>query len=335
LVAVVDPAGATSADPLLVVLLGPTGSGKTALSLTLAEHFRDPRGNPLGEIVSCDSVAVYCDLEVGTAKPTPAERGRVPHHCIDIVSPATEYSAGQYERDGRAAIAAIIARGHLPIVTGGTGLYLRALLEGLFEGPQRSEELRARLRRSAARHDGGPRHGAGWLSKLLRRLDAEAASRIHPNDTPKLIRAIEISLQARQPITQAWTAGAEPLTGYRVLRIGLAPDRASLYRRIDARAAAMFERGLVEETAQLIARYGEERRVFEALGYRQARQYLAGALTLPEAIAAAQRGHRHYAKRQFTWFNREPDVRWLPGSGDDSAIQQSAIEAVSAAMCEA
>jgi tRNA dimethylallyltransferase len=328
-VAVVDPAGTLSADPLLVVLLGPTGSGKTTLSLILAEHFRDQRGGPLGEIVSCDSVAVYREFEIGTAKPSHAERARLPHHCIDIVSPASDYSAGQYQRDGRAAIAAITARGHLPIVTGGTGLYLRALLQGLFDGPQRSEELRARLRRSAERH------GAGWLSKLLRRLDAQAASRIHSNDTPKLIRAIEVSLEARRPITEAWTAGTEPLTGYRILRIGLAPERASLYRRIDVRAAAMFELGLMEETAQLIRRYGEERRVFEALGYRQARQCLAGALTMPEAVAAAQRGHRHYAKRQFTWFQREPDVLWLNGFGGDPVIQQSAIEAVSAAMPKA
>ena len=327
--AVVDPAGA---DPLLVVLLGPTGSGKTALSLTLAEHFRDPHGGPLGEIVSCDSVAVYRDLEIGTAKPSPAERARVPHHCIDIVSPANEYSAGQYQRDGRAAIAAITARGHVPIVTGGTGLYLRALLQGLFAGPQRSEELRARLRRSEERHGVRDRDRAGWLSKLLRRLDPQAAGRIHANDTPKLIRAIEVSLQTRQPITEAWTAGAEPLTGYRVLRIGLAPDRASLYRRIDARAAAMFAHGLVEETAQVIARYGAERRVFEALGYRQAREYLAGALTLPDAVVAAQRGHRQYAKRQLTWFHREPDVLWLSGFGDDPAIQQSAIDALSAGL---
>lgn len=303
-----------NSPPLLVVLLGPTASGKTALSLALAEKFN-------GEIVSCDSVAVYRELEIGTAKPTPAERARVPHHCIDIVSPQRDYSAGDYQRDGRAAIADIAARGHLPIVTGGTGLYLRALLEGLFEGPQRSEPLRARLRRSAARHR------AGWLSRLLCRLDANAASRIHANDTPKLIRAIEVSLEARRPITEAWAAGAKPLTGYRILRIGLSPERAALYQRIDARAAAMFERGLVAETERLIAKYGE-RRVFDALGYRQARQLLAGELTEAQAIEAAQRGHRNYAKRQFTWFRREPEVRWRAGFGDDPAIQQAAIDAV-------
>jgi tRNA dimethylallyltransferase len=305
----------TATLPLLVVLLGPTASGKTTLSLALAERFN-------GEIVNCDSVAVYRDFEIGTAKPTAAERARVPHHCIDIVSPEREYSAGDYQRDGRAAIADITARGKLPIVTGGTGLYLRALLEGLFDGPQRSEELRNRLRRSAVRH------GAGWLARLLERLDSAAAERIHANDTPKLIRAIEVTLEARRPMTEAWTAGAEPLTGYRILRLGLAPERAALYRRIDARAAAMFERGLAAETERLLAKYGADRRIFDALGYRQARQLLAGELSEAQAVEAAQRGHRNYAKRQFTWFRREPEVRWLAGFGDDPVIQQAAMEAV-------
>jgi tRNA dimethylallyltransferase len=300
---------------LVVVLLGPTASGKTALSLAIAKQFH-------GEIVSCDSVAVYRDFEIGTAKPTAAERACVPHHCIDIISPDRGYSAGDYQRDGRAAIADISARGLLPIVTGGTGLYLRALLEGLFEGPQRSEPLRARLRRSATRH------GAGWLARVLGRLDPAAAERIHANDTPKLIRAIEVSLEARRPITEAWTAGAKPLTGYRILRIGLAPERAALYARIDARAAAMFERGLVQETARLMAMYGGERRIFDSLGYRQARQLLTGELNEMQAIEAAQRGHRNYAKRQVTWFRREPEVQWLAGFGDDPAIQQAAIELV-------
>lgn len=305
--------------PLLVVVLGPTASGKTALSLTLAERFH-------GEIVSCDSVAVYRDFEVGTAKPSLEERARVPHHCIDIASPERDYSAGDYQRDARAAIAEITARGRLPIVTGGTGLYLRALLEGLFAGPRRSEPLRARLKRSALRH------GAGWLSKLLARLDPVAAERIHPNDTPKLIRAIEVSLEARQPITEAWTAGAEPLTGYRVLRIGLMPERAALYHRIDQRAAAMFGRGLVEETRELIAKYGADRKIFDALGYRQAKQFLAGELSEAQAIDAAQRGHRNYAKRQLTWFRREPTVTWLAGFGDDPEMQRAAIETVAASL---
>jgi tRNA dimethylallyltransferase len=313
-VAVVENAS-TNNLPLLVVLLGPTASGKTALSLAIAKRFN-------GEVVSCDSVAVYRDFEIGTAKPSAAERASVPHHCIDIVSPEREYSAGDYQRDGRAAIAEIAARGRLPIVTGGTGLYLRALLEGLFDGPQRSEPLRARLRGSAARH------GAGWLARVLERIDPAAAERIHANDTPKLIRAIEVSLEARRPITEAWTAGTEPLTSYRILRIGLAPERAALYQRIDARAAAMFERGLVDEMRRLMAKYGGGQKIFDALGYRQARQLLAGELTEAQAIEAAQRGHRNYAKRQLTWFRREPEVRWLAGFGDDAAILQAAMDAV-------
>jgi tRNA dimethylallyltransferase len=297
------------------VLLGPTASGKTALSLALAEKLD-------GEIVSCDSVAVYRDFQIGTAKPSMAERALVPHHCVDIVSPERDYSAGDYQRDARAAIREITARGRLPMVTGGTGLYLRALLEGLFEGPRRSEALRARLRCSATRH------GTGWLSKLLGRLDPAAASRIHANDTPKLIRAIEVSLEVRRPITEAWSTGAEPLTGYRVLRIGLAPERKALYARIDARAAAMFERGLVDETRRLMEKYGAERKIFDALGYRQAKLLLAGELTEAQAIEAAQRGHRNYAKRQLTWFRREPEVRWLAGFGDDPEVQRTAMEAV-------
>jgi tRNA dimethylallyltransferase len=314
-VAVVRDTSATL--PLLVVLLGPTASGKTALSLEIAKRFN-------GEIVSCDSVAMYRDLEIGTAKPSAQERASVPHHCIDIVTLGRDYSAGDYQRDGRAAIAEIADRGRLPIVTGGTGLYLRALLEGLFEGPQRSEPLRARLRRS------GMRHGAGWLARVLERLDPAAASRIHTNDTPKLIRAIEVSLEARRPITEAWTAGTEPLTGYRILRIGLASERATLYARIDRRASAMFEGGLVAETEHLMAKYGGDQRIFDALGYRQARQLLAGELNEAQAIEAAQRGHRNYAKRQFTWFRREPEVQWLAGFGDDPEIQKMALEAVAA-----
>ncbi|MGC2584524.1 MAG: tRNA (adenosine(37)-N6)-dimethylallyltransferase MiaA, partial [Acidobacteriaceae bacterium] len=203
-------------EPLLVALLGPTGSGKTALSLTLAGRFH-------GEIVSCDSVAVYRDMEIGTAKPSPDERSQVSHHLLDILPPDHFCTAGDYSRLARQALTAITARGHLPIVTGGTGLYLRALLDGLFPGPQRSEDLRHRLRQSARLH------GSSWLHRLLSRLDPTAAERIHANDEPKLIRALEVCLAARQPLTDAWKAGRDPLTGYRILRIGLDPPRAGLY----------------------------------------------------------------------------------------------------------
>jgi tRNA dimethylallyltransferase len=301
--------------PLLVALAGPTGSGKTALSLALAQRFQ-------GEIVSCDSVAVYREMELGTAKPSASERRQVPHHLIDILPPDHFCTAGDYSRLAREAIAAIAARGRPPIVSGGTGLYLRALLDGLFAGPQRSEDLRERLRRSAESHS------PGWLHRLLRRLDAAAAHRIHANDHPKLIRAIEVCLAAGKPLSEAWTAGRDPLTGFRILRIGLNPPRALLYSRIDTRAAAMFASGLIDETRALLARYGESTRAFDALGYRQARAVLRGEMTEAEAVAATCQAHRNYAKRQLTWFRREPGVHWIDGFGDDPATSAQAAELI-------
>ena len=302
-------------EPLLAVLLGPTGSGKTALSLTLAHRFHS-------EIVSCDSVAVYCEMEVGTAKPSIAERREIPHHLIDVLAPDQFCTAGDYSRLARQALATIVSRHHLPIVTGGTGLYLRALLEGLFAGPQRSHEMRARLRNSAKLH------GPGWLHRLLHRLDPAAAKRIHSNDQPKLIRAIEVCLAARQPLSEAWKTGRDPLTGFRILRIGLNPPRPDLYARIDARAGAMFDNGLVEETRALIAKYGDSPPAFDSLGYRQARAVLRGEFNDSQAIAATRQAHRNYAKRQLTWFRREPDVRWFEGFGDDPTLAGQASELV-------
>ena len=305
--------------PLLVVLLGPTASGKTALSLLLAGQFN-------GEIVSCDSVAVYRDLEIGTAKPTLVERRQVPHHLIDVASPRQPYSAGDYSRDARAAIAAITARGHLPIVTGGTGLYLRALLVGLFAGPPRVAELRDRLRNTEARH------GSGYLHRMLARCDPAAAAAIHPNDIPKLIRAIEVSLASGRPMTEAWAEGRDPLAGYRILRIGLEPERQLLYERINQRAAKMFEQGLVEETQHLLSEYGPELKLFDALGYRQAAAFLRGDYARETAIQLAQQGHRNFAKRQLTWFRREPDAHWLRGFGDDPKIIEEARQLIRTAL---
>ncbi|MGZ4868672.1 MAG: tRNA (adenosine(37)-N6)-dimethylallyltransferase MiaA, partial [Candidatus Angelobacter sp.] len=198
--------------PLLVVILGPTASGKTALSLHVAERLQ-------GEIVSCDSVAVYRELEIGTAKASKEERGRVPHHLIDIAGPEELVTAGDYSRLARQAIGGISARGHLPIVVGGSGLYLRALLEGLFPGPPRSEELRIRLRERAMER------GTDYLHKLLRRMDPAAAQTIHANDVPKVVRALEVSISARAPMTGLWQQGRDPLQGFKILRVGLNPDR--------------------------------------------------------------------------------------------------------------
>jgi tRNA dimethylallyltransferase len=291
----------------LIVVAGPTASGKTALAVALAEHFS-------GEIVSCDSVAVYRGMEIGTAKPTLAERARVPHHMLDIAWPNEPCTAGDYSRLAREAIRDIHRRDRLPIVCGGTGLYLRALLDGLFPAPPRREPLRQKLRQRAQLR------GTAHLHRILARLDPVAAKLIHANDTPKIIRAIEVTLAARQPITRQWEEPRDPLTGFRILRLGLNPPRAALYARINRRAAQMFETGLVEETAQLVARYGEDCRPLTSLGYAQAVALLRGEITRDQAIAAAQQGHRNYAKRQLTWFRKDSEIRWLTGFGNDEEL---------------
>jgi tRNA dimethylallyltransferase len=265
--------------PLLVVA-GPTASGKSTLAVALAERCN-------GEIVSCDSVAVYRGMEIGTAKPTPAERARVPHHCLDLYAPDEPCTAGDYARAARTAIAGIAARGKLPIVAGGTGLYLRALIEGLAPAPPRDEALRTRLRERAEVR------GSAYLHRLLARLDADAAARIHANDTPKLVRAIEVTL-------------------------------AALYARINSRAQAMFEHGLLEETATLRRQFGDTCRALTSLGYAEAMAVLRGELTRSQAIAQAQQGHRNYAKRQLTWFRRDTAIQWLEGFGDEAWVLESA-----------
>jgi tRNA dimethylallyltransferase len=308
-----------TADPLVVLILGPTGSGKTALSLAIAERFQ-------GEIVSCDSVAVYRGMDLGTAKPSPSERARVPHHLIDVADPDQPFTAGVYSRAARAALNEIAARRHLPVVTGGTGLYLRALTEGLFAGPERHESLRERLRHSAQKR------GTTWLHRLLARLDTASAARIHSNDAPKLIRAIEVCLAARRPMSQVLSSKIEardPLTGFRLLRIGLNPPRQQLYERLNERCAAMFAAGLVEETRALLDRFGPVK-ALDSLGYRQALAVLAGTLSVEAAMKAAQQGHRNYAKRQMTWFRREPGVHWIEAFGDNPEAEQTATHLVNA-----
>ena len=308
----------TTQSPLIVIL-GATASGKTALSLALAQRFA-------GEILSCDSVAVYRHMELGTAKPTLAERALVPHHCLDLYDPTHPCTAGDYARHAREALTGIASRATLPIVAGGTGLYLRALIDGLSPAPQANPALRTLLRTRAATR--GPAH----LHLTLTRLDPKAAQSIHQNDIPKLIRAIEVSLTHRQPITDHWAQqGRDALTGHRILRLGLAPARPELYHRINHRAAAMFANGLVQETRRLIDRFGPDCRPFTSLGYAEAAAVLAGTLTLDAAIAQAQQGHRNYAKRQATWFRREAElhpVHWLSGTGDDPAILAEASSLV-------
>lgn len=293
-------------EPLLLAIVGPTGSGKTALSLALAEELN-------GEIVSCDSVSIYRGMEIGSAKPTAEERARIPHHMLDVADPSESYTAGDYSRAGREAIADIHSRGKTPIVAGGTGLYLRALLDGLSPVPPRDEDLRKRLRLSVERH--GEKH----LHRLLSRIDPKAAERIHANDQSKLLRAVEISLLERRPLSaQFHAAPPVPLRGFRIVKIGLSPPRAALYQRLNARAAEMFQNGLIEETRALIARYGEDCRALTSLGYAQAVAEIHGTLTRAEAVASAQQGHRNYAKRQLTWFRSDPEIHWIEDFGGTS-----------------
>lgn len=296
----------------LVAVVGPTASGKSALALDIAERFH-------GEIVNFDSVQLYRRFNIGTAK-TPLEQRRgIPHHLLDIIDPNETFTAGDYAQRGRAVLAEIRSRGRLPVLVGGTGFYLRALLEGLFQGPPRDEALRRRL---DSRVESRP---PGHLHRLLRRLDAASAERIHPNDAPKLIRAIEVSLLARAPISELWHQGRDRLEGYSVIRIGLDPPRDQLYQRIQQRTAQMFSNGLVDEVQSLLAAgVPRSARPFGSLGYSQALDELDGKLTREQAIESTAKRTRRYAKRQMTWFRREPDVHWFTAFGDHNTVQSEA-----------
>jgi tRNA dimethylallyltransferase len=299
----------------LVAVTGPTGSGKSDLAIEIAAKFD-------GEIVNCDSLQVFRYFDIGTAKLPEAERCGIPHHLIDIVGPDQLFTAGEYARLARETIARISARGRLPVVAGGTGFYLRALLDGLFEGPARDQTLRDRL---AAREHRRPRS----LHRLLRRFDPETAGKIHPHDVPKVTRALEVCLLMRQPVSELFQQGRDGLQGYRVLKLGLLPDRDALYERLDARCGRMFEAGLVEEAREILARgFAATVKPFESHGYKQALQFVQGELNLRDAVFYAQRKTRNYAKRQITWFRREPGLVWLKGFGDSAEIREAAVRRV-------
>jgi tRNA dimethylallyltransferase len=304
-----------SADnkPLLVIL-GPTASGKSLLGLALAKKLD-------GEIISCDSVQLYRGFDVGSAKTPESERRDIPHHLIDVLDPTEIATAADYARMARGAMADITSRGRVPIIVGGTGLYLRATLHGLFQGPGRDEDLRGRLERISS--EKGPEQ----LHRIFTRLDPDSAARIHHNDRPKVIRAIEVCLLTRQSLSAAFEQGSEEaLSGYRILQIGLAPPRKELYERINQRTHEMFSGGLLEEVKTLLdAGIPADAWSFGAVGYKQALEVIRGGVDRDEAVAAAAQATRRYSKRQMTWFRRqEPTTVWLEGFGDDAQIQQEA-----------
>ena len=304
-------------DPArLVVILGPTASGKSALAIGLAERLG-------GEVLVCDSTQLYRHFDIGTAKvPRPLQRG-VPHHLIDLAEPAELFTAGEYRRRTIEVLDAVHRRGRLPILTAGTGLYLRALLEGLSDAPARSEELRERFREKARRR------GPEYLHRLLARLDRAAASRIAPRDTQKIIRALEIRLLAGKSLEEVHRAGRTALEGYEVSKIGLLPARAALYAKIDARVAQMIESGWIEEVRGLIAAgVPATAKPFQFIGYSELRQHIEGRLTADAAVRQIQRVTRNFAKRQITWFRKEPGVHWLPAFGDAPEALASSLRIV-------
>jgi tRNA dimethylallyltransferase len=299
----------------LPIVLGPTGSGKSAL----AQHLALAVG---GEIVNCDSLQVYRGFDIGTAKVPAAERQGVPYHVIDVIDPGQLFTAGDYARSAEAVLREIAGRGRVPVIAGGTGFYLRALLDGLFPGPVRDEVLRARLeRRETSR--------AGSLHRILKRLDRTAAERIHPNDKNKTMRALEVRLIEGRSMSSLFERGRSPLEGFRPIKLGLDPPRELLHERLNARSQAMFELGLVDEVRRLLAAgVSRAAKPFESLGYKQALQLIDGALTREQAVESTQLETRRYAKRQITWFRKEHGVHWLAGFGGDPLVEAEAIAIV-------
>lgn len=299
--------------PRLIVVLGATASGKSELGIALAEKLG-------GEILVCDSTQVYRHFDIGTAKVPAAEQHGIAHHLVDLVEPDAVFTAGEYARHATDALEDMRRRKVLPILTAGTGLYLRALLMGLSSAPTRSEELRDRLRRIVERR------GADHLHKLLARLDGEAAQRIAPQDTQKVIRALEMRVLAGKPVNEIHSSGRAGLKGYEVIKIGLAPARAALYARIDQRVEALIALGWVEEVRRLIARgIPASAKPFQFIGYAQIREHLEGKLSLAAAIAQIQQATRQFSKRQATWFRKEQDVHWLEGFGSDPHVIDAAL----------
>ena len=307
---------APNARPFVAVV-GPTASGKTALGVELALAFG-------GEIVNCDSVQVYRRVEIATAKPTAEERRGVPHHLLDFVPPEVNFSAGEWAREAARVVREIEGRGRLAILVGGTGFYLRALRQPLFVGPPTDAPLRRRL--AALRE----RRGAEHLHAMLGRLDPETAARLSQRDWPRVQRALEVYFQTGSPLSlRREERPAPPDFAPRIRVLALAPPRDELYRRIDARAERHFRAGLVEEVRRLLDDgVPASSSALGSHGYRRVVEYLRGGRSLESAVEQTKLDVRHYAKRQMTWFRREPGVEWVEGFGDDPAVQDRVADKI-------
>jgi len=304
------------AKPVVLAVLGPTATGKSALALAVAERFG-------GEIINCDSTAVYRGFDIGTDKmPVSAQRG-IPHHLIDIADPTDDYTAAQYARDSAAAIRSIQARGRLPILAGGTGFYFRALTRGLFPGPSRDLELRARLE-SVAR-----RRGLPFLHRMLRRVDPASALRIQPRDLKRMVRALEVFWLTGRPLTDHFAATQSEIPGIDVLALAVRLPAAQISARVTRRVDEQFERGLLDEIRTLLARgIPRDARPFGGLVYRQALEHLDGVRDEAATRALIAQENRRYARRQLIWFRKEPNLIWLDGPGESPAAFAAACLAI-------
>ena len=299
---------------MVLAVVGPTATGKSVLALSLAARVG-------GEVLACDSTAVYRGFDIGTDKVPPGRRRGIPHHLIDLVDPTEVYSAARYGRDAARAVRAVTGRGRLPILAGGTGLYYRALTRGLFEGPGRDDALRSRLGRAARRR------GLGALHRALARRDPASARRIHPADEKRLIRALEVLLLTGRPLTEHFAETRSPIAGHAVVAVGLRLPMAQLEARIADRVDRQLAGGLLDEIRGLLARgVPEDAGPFGGLVYRQALEHLRGERDLRGTRDLIARENRRYARRQSTWFRKEAGVRWLETPGEHPQACEAAAE---------
>lgn len=301
----------------IYAIAGPTASGKTALGVRLAKYVG-------GEVVNFDSVQIYQGIQIATAKPTEEEKQGIPHHLIDYVDPNVNYTSADWARDAAAKIEEIESRGKIPILVGGTGFYLRTLMNPLFESPKTDLDLRERL--NAIKADRGPE----YLHRMLVRVDPDAAAKLFPRDAPRVMRALEVYFQTGQRISARQPDRVEPPEFAERIRIFvLDPDRTELYAKIDSRAQVHFEAGLVQEVKQLLAiGVNEKGNALGAHGYRRVCEYLRGERTLETAIEKSKQDVRNYAKRQLTWFRREAGAVWLKGFGQSEQVWETLAEAI-------